>query len=64
MPTIYGHSPKTKITVTLSPELVHQIDALTDTSKAGSRSRFHGKSCSHGLEKGTGTFFNKVAFEK
>jgi Arc/MetJ-type ribon-helix-helix transcriptional regulator len=39
MPTISGYSPKTKITVTLSPELVHQIDALTDTPKAGSRSR-------------------------
>jgi Arc/MetJ-type ribon-helix-helix transcriptional regulator len=39
MPTISGQSTKAKITVTLSPELVRQIDALTDGSKAGSRSR-------------------------
>jgi len=38
MPTISGRSPKTKITVTLSSDLVCQIDALTDTPKAGSRS--------------------------
>jgi len=39
MPTTASYSPKAKITVTLSPELVRQIDALTDTPKAGSRSR-------------------------
>jgi Arc/MetJ-type ribon-helix-helix transcriptional regulator len=39
MPTISGRSTKAKITVTLSPELVRQIDALIDTPKAGSRSR-------------------------
>lgn len=39
MPTISGQSTKAKITVTLSPELVRQIDALIDTPKAGSRSR-------------------------
>jgi Arc/MetJ-type ribon-helix-helix transcriptional regulator len=39
MPTISGQSNKAKITVTLSPELVRQIDALTDSPKTGSRSR-------------------------
>ena len=39
MPTITAHSPKTKITVTLSPDLVRQLDALVDSPGAGSRSR-------------------------
>ena len=39
MPTITAHSPKTKITVTLSPDLVRQLDALVDSPEAGSRSR-------------------------
>jgi Arc/MetJ-type ribon-helix-helix transcriptional regulator len=39
MHTTSGPSPKTKITVRLSPELVRQIDALNDTPKAASRSR-------------------------
>ena len=32
-------APKTKITITLSPDLVRQLDALLDTPEAGSRSR-------------------------
>jgi Arc/MetJ-type ribon-helix-helix transcriptional regulator len=39
MPTITAHSPKIKITVTLSPDLVRQLDALVDSPEAGSRSR-------------------------
>lgn len=38
MPT-EAPSPKLKITVTLSADLVQELDALTDASKAGSRSR-------------------------
>jgi len=39
MPTITPRPPKTKITITLNPELVRQIDALLDSPQAGSRSR-------------------------
>ena len=39
MPTTSVHSSKTKITITLSPDLVRQLDALLDTPEAGSRSR-------------------------
>jgi metal-responsive CopG/Arc/MetJ family transcriptional regulator len=39
MPTTSAHSPKTKITVTLSSGLVRQLDALLDSPEAGSRSR-------------------------
>jgi metal-responsive CopG/Arc/MetJ family transcriptional regulator len=39
MPTSSAHSPKTKITITLSPDLVRQLDALLDSPEAGSRSR-------------------------
>ena len=39
MPTISAHSHKTKITITLSPDLVRQLDALLDSPEAGSRSR-------------------------
>jgi metal-responsive CopG/Arc/MetJ family transcriptional regulator len=39
MPTTSAHSPKTKITVTFSPDLVRQLDALLDSPEAGSRSR-------------------------
>ena len=39
MPTSSAHSPKTKITVTVSPDLVRQLDALLDSPGAGSRSR-------------------------
>lgn len=39
MPTSSAHSPKSKITVTFSPDLVRQLDALLDSPEAGSRSR-------------------------
>ena len=39
MPTIAAPSPKTKVTVTLSQELVSQLDEFLDTPEAGSRSR-------------------------
>jgi len=39
MPTVTARSPKSKITVTLSPELVRQLDALLRSPEAGSRSR-------------------------
>ena len=39
MPTITAHSPKAKITVTLSSDLVHQIDKLLDSPGASSRSQ-------------------------
>jgi len=37
MPTVTARSPKSKITVTLSPDLVRQLDVLSP--EAGSRSR-------------------------
>jgi len=39
MPTISAYSPKAKVTVTLSSDLVHQIDKLLDSPEAISRSR-------------------------
>lgn len=39
MPTLIARSPKSKITVTLSPDLVRQLDALTHSPEAESRSR-------------------------
>ncbi len=39
MPAGSGRSPKTKITVTLSADLVFQLDAFLDSPGAGSRSR-------------------------
>jgi len=39
VPTGLGHSPKIKITVTLSADLVFQLDALLGSPGAGSRSR-------------------------
>jgi len=38
MPTISARSKKSKITVTLSSDLVHQIDQLLDSPEARSRS--------------------------
>lgn len=38
MPTITARTPKSKITVTLSPDLVRQLDALLKAPQAGSRS--------------------------
>ena len=39
MRTVISRHSKTKVTVTLNPELVRQLDELSDTPKAGSRSR-------------------------
>jgi len=39
MPTASAHPPKTRITITLSPDVVRQLDALLDSPEAGSRSR-------------------------
>jgi metal-responsive CopG/Arc/MetJ family transcriptional regulator len=39
MPTATARSPKSKITVTLSPDLVRQLDAFLQSPEAGSRSR-------------------------
>jgi len=38
MPTVTVRSPKLKVTVTLSPDLVRQLDALLKAPKVGSRS--------------------------
>jgi len=39
MPTITARPPKSKITVTLTPDLVSRLDALLTGPNAGSRSR-------------------------
>jgi metal-responsive CopG/Arc/MetJ family transcriptional regulator len=39
MPTATARTPKSKITVTLSPDLVRQLDAFLRSPEAGSRSR-------------------------
>lgn len=39
MPTLTAHSSKSKITVTLSPDLVRQLDALLDSRENRSRSQ-------------------------
>ena len=39
MPTATARSIKSKITVTLSPDLVRQLDAFLTSPEAGSRSR-------------------------
>lgn len=39
MPTIHPHSVKAKITITVSQDLVRQIDELLDVPEAKSRSR-------------------------
>ena len=39
MPTITTRSPKAKVTVTLSLDLVRRLDELLDAPEAGSRSR-------------------------
>ncbi|MBN4054810.1 ribbon-helix-helix protein, CopG family [Nitrospira defluvii] len=39
MPTLTDYSPKSKITITLSPDLVRQLDTLLRTSGTGSRSQ-------------------------
>lgn len=39
MPTVTARSPKSKITVTLSPDVVRELDAALSSSDARSRSR-------------------------
>jgi metal-responsive CopG/Arc/MetJ family transcriptional regulator len=39
MPTIPTHSPKAKITVTLSPDLISELDSFVNSSGGSSRSR-------------------------
>lgn len=39
MPTLPARAPKTKITVTVSPDLIHQLDRLLKAPEAASRSR-------------------------
>ena len=39
MPTISTHSPKAKITVTLSPDLIRELDSFVNSSGGSSRSR-------------------------
>lgn len=39
MPPVTDRSPKSKITVTLSPDVVRQLDALLDSPESRSRSR-------------------------
>jgi metal-responsive CopG/Arc/MetJ family transcriptional regulator len=39
MPTKSGNSPKKKIAIGLSPDLVRQLDALLGSPETGSRSR-------------------------
>ena len=39
MPPVIDRSPKSKITVTLSPDVVRQLDALLDSPENRSRSR-------------------------
>jgi metal-responsive CopG/Arc/MetJ family transcriptional regulator len=39
MHTVEARTQKAKITVTLSPELVRQLDAFVDSPEAGSRSQ-------------------------
>jgi Arc/MetJ-type ribon-helix-helix transcriptional regulator len=39
MPTISTHSPKAKITVTLSPDLISELDSFVNSSGGSSRSR-------------------------
>ena len=44
-----ARSQKTKVTVTLSPELVRQLDKLIDSPEAGSRSRLVEQAVRHWL---------------
>jgi metal-responsive CopG/Arc/MetJ family transcriptional regulator len=50
MPTI-AHTTKTKITVTLSPDVVRQLDALVETPEARSRSQIVEEALRQWLEK-------------
>jgi hypothetical protein len=50
MPTS-SHPPKAKITVTLSPDVVRQLDALLETLSARSRSQLVGEVLRRWLEE-------------
>jgi metal-responsive CopG/Arc/MetJ family transcriptional regulator len=50
MPTVGGRSQKTRITVTLGPELVRQLDAFLDSPEIGSRSQLVEKAIRKWLE--------------
>ncbi|PWB79346.1 MAG: hypothetical protein C3F08_06980 [Candidatus Methylomirabilota bacterium] len=39
MPTATAHARKSKVTVTLSPDVVRQLDAVLSSPEAGSRSQ-------------------------
>ena len=49
MPTLTGRTPKSKVTLTLSPDLLRQLDALLDSTEAGSRSRLVEEALRHWL---------------
>ncbi len=49
MPTITDRSHKSKVTVTLSPDLLRQLDALLDSPEAGSRSQLVEEALRHWL---------------
>ena len=53
MPTITHRSPKSKITVTLSPDVVRQLDALLDSPENRSRSRLVEEALRRMLEEQT-----------
>lgn len=49
MPTLPARAPKSKITVTVSPDLVHQLDRLLKAPEATSRSRLIEEAIRHWL---------------
>lgn len=51
MSTVTDRSPKSKITVTLSPDLVRQLDALLHSPEAVSRSRLVEEALRHWLQE-------------
>ncbi|MBI5410532.1 MAG: ribbon-helix-helix protein, CopG family [Nitrospirae bacterium] len=51
MPTATARSTKSKITVTVSPDLVRQLDDLLQAPEAGSRSRLVEEALRHWLRE-------------
>jgi metal-responsive CopG/Arc/MetJ family transcriptional regulator len=51
MPTATARSTKSKITVTVSPDLVRQLDALLQAPESGSRSRLVEEALRHWLRE-------------
>jgi metal-responsive CopG/Arc/MetJ family transcriptional regulator len=47
----FPHTPKTKITITLSPDVVRQLDALLDTLETRSRSQLVEEALRQWLER-------------